>query len=286
MKKQLFVILSTFLLAGCTPVQQQEKGKNDEEESKSTDAYGAFLGRSDNNTKDFDNYKYISLELDEYNNSTIQNLNSKGIYTFAYLNVGSLEKYRDYYDDFKHLSIGVYEDWEDESWINISDTSWQSFVINNLARSFKERGAYGVYMDNADVYTIAKEKKLNYQSFALGLKNIIKGVADLGLKVMINGGSEFLDDMNDKNDNIFNSIWGYHQEEVFSLIEDYDENIFGKQDEEDSSYYKEVAAFMKKKGKEIFFLEYTKDNNLISEIKSYCEAKNYHYYVASNINLE
>ena len=267
---------------GCTPTQQEQE----KEESKTTDAYGAFLGRSNDNTQGFENYKYISLELDEYKDSTIQNLNTKGIYTFAYLNVGSLENYRDYYDDFKHLSIGVYEDWEDEVWIDISDTSWQNFVVNSLAKSFKERGAYGVYMDNADVYTLAKEEKLNYQSYALGLKNIIKGVADLGLKVMINGGSEFLDDMNDKNDNIFDSIWGYHQEEVFSLIINYDENIFGKQDEEDSSYYKEVAAFMKKKGKEIFFLEYTKDNHLISEIKNYCEAKNYHYYVASNINLE
>ena len=250
------------------------------------DAYGAFLGRSENNTKGFYNYKYISLELDEYKDSTIQDLNKKEIYTFAYLNVGSLESYREYYDEFKHLSIGIYENWEDEVWINVSDTSWQSFVINKLAKTFKERGAYGVYMDNVDVYTIAKEKDLNFQSYALALKNIIKGVSNLGLKVMINGGSEFLDDMNDKKDKIFDSIWGYHQEEVFSLIKDYEKNIFGKQKQEESSYYMDIAFLMKQKGKEIFFLEYTKDNNLIATIKDYCEGKNYHYYIASDINLE
>ena len=286
MKKQLFVLLSSFLLAGCTQAQGNPKDEKEKEKENTNEAYGAFLGRSENDTTGFENYKYISIELDEYQDSTIKELDTKGIYTFAYLNVGSLENYRDYYDQFKHLSIGVYEDWEDEVWINVSDSSWQNFVVNNLAKSFKQRGAYGVYMDNVDVYTIAKEKHLNYESFALGLKNIIKGVSNLGLKVMINGGSEFLDDMNDNNDNIFNSVWGYHQEEVFSLIEDYDKNIFGKQDEEDSSYYKEVASFMKKKGKEIFFLEYTKDNNLISQIKSYCESKNYHYYVSSTINLD
>ena len=103
---------------------------------------------------------------------------------------------------------------------------------------------------------------------------------------MINGGSEFLDDMNDKNNEIFDSIWGYHQEEVFSLIKDYDKNIFGKQIEEDTNYYLEIAKIMKEKNKNIFFLEYTKDETLKETIKQACEINNYHFYIASNINLD
>ena len=140
--------------------------------------------------------------------------------------------------------------------------------------------------DIVDVYTIAKEEGKNYSGFATGIKNIIKGVTNLGLKVMINGGSEFLDDMNDQNDGIFSSIWAYHQEEVFSLITDYEEDEFGTQEQEDSEYYQEIASIMKNKGKEVFFLEYTKDNNLINKIKDYCESKKYYYYIASTVNLE
>ena len=126
---------------------------------------------------------------------------------------------------------------------------------------------------------------MNYSSFANGLKTIIKGIKNLGLKVMINGGAEFLDDMNDEGDPIFADIWAYHQEEVFTLIEDYDNDIFVSQEVEDSNYYKEVASMMKNKGKEIFLLEYTKEQSKINQIKTFCESKNYHYYISDNVDL-
>ncbi len=297
MKKIFPLLLFSLTLTGCDfsffALKEQETTTQDDKEDSenhdwiiSYDDYGAFLGRSENNTQGFENYNYLSFEFDEFSDSNIQKLNNKGIKTFAYLNVGSLEEYRSYYNDFKNITIGEYENWEDEAWIDVSNSSWQNFIVNTIAKGFKDRGAFGVYMDNVDVYTVAKESRLNYSSYASGLKNIIKGVSDLGLKVMINGGSEFLDDMNDKNDDIFDSIWGYHQEEVFSLIEDYDKNIFGKQTAEDSEYYKEIASMMANKGKNMFLLEYTKDENLAQTIKQYCEINHYHFYIAKSIELD
>jgi len=247
--------------------------------------YGAFLGRSDNDVTDFNKYNYVSVELNEFGSSNINRLTEHGTKFLAYLNIGSLENYRDYYDEFESLTFKNYDEWPDERWIDVSNPSWQDFVINTLAKGFKDENAYGVYMDNLDVYTIAKEENLDYTAYANGIKNIIKGVSDLGLKVMVNGGSEFLDDMNDQEDLIFNSIWAYHQEEVFSLITDYSLNKFEKQTKEDKEYYQEIASIMKEKGKEVFFLEYTIDKSLINEISSYCESKQYHYYIANNIDL-
>lgn len=248
--------------------------------------YGAFLGRYDNNVQNFSDYNYISLELDEFTDSNISRLSRNGTKVFAYLNVGSLENYRDYYDDFVAYTFMDYEDWPDERWIDVSTTSWQNFLVNEIATDFKARGAYGVYLDNVDVYTVAKEENMNYSSFASGLKNIIKGVSNLGLKIMMNGGSEFLDDMNDQEDNIFDYIWAYHQEEVFSLIDDYENDVFTAQDKEDKEYYQEIAKIMKSKGKEVFFLEYSKDQSLIEKIINYCNSKEYHCYISSNVNLE
>ena len=282
MKKVFAFIMLLPLLAGCGKNNKSEEGSDNINPSD----YGAFLGRSDNDVTDFNKYKYVSCELDEFTDTNIKRLSEKGTNFLAYLNVGSLEEYRDYYDDFVEYTFLDYEDWPDERWIDVSNKSWQAYLINTVAKDFKDRGAYGVYMDNVDVYTIAKENDKNYVSFANGIKNIIKGVANLGLKVMINGGSEFLDDMNDQEDGIFSSIWAYHQEEVFSLITDYENDKFGKQVKDDTEYYQDIAKIMKNKGKEVFFLEYTKDNTLINEIKSYCESKKYHYYIASKVNLE
>lgn len=276
--KKILLLSIPFLLCGCTPAEQGETTNYND--------YGAFLGRSDNNTENFDNYKYLSFEFDDFKKSTISDLNSKGIECFAYFNVGSLETYRDYYDQFKEFTFMDYENWDDERWIDITENSWQTYLINTMAASFKEKGASGVYMDNVDVYSVFKENDMNYSKAASAIKNIIEGVNSLGLKVLMNGGAEFIDDMNDKNDSILNSIWAYHQEEVFSLILDYHHDRFGKQNAEDSSYYKNIAKIMKNKGSEVFLLEYTKDSKLINEISDYCSTNQYHYYCSTTVDLK
>lgn len=103
---------------------------------------------------------------------------------------------------------------------------------------------------------------------------------------MLNGGAEFLDDALDKSDSVINSVHAYHQEEVFSLIEDYEKNIFGKQTKEDREYYQEISSKMKAKNKQVFYLEYSNDNSLISSIDEYCSNNSYFYYVSSSINLD
>ena len=279
MKKLFLLIISSTLLCGCRykgiPMPEQKY-----------DDYGAFLGRSDNNVSHFSDYKYISLELDEFGDSNIKRLTSKGVNFLAYLNVGSLENYRDYYDDYESFTFKDYDNWPDERWIDVSNTEWQNFVVNTLAKGFKDRGAFGVYLDNVDAYSVAKEDGMDYAAFAQGISNIIKGVIDVGLYVMVNGGAEFLDDMNEQNNEILGSIWAYHQEEVFSSIKDYEQHIFGEQDKEDKEYYQEISSKMKNMGKEIFYLEYTTDESLKTTIKNYCESNNYHYYIANDVDLK
>ena len=247
-------------------------------------SYGAFLGRDDNNTKDFEKYEYLSFDFEGYQESTIRNLEKNGNHCMGYLNVGSVETYRDYYSTYESITFSDYENWDDERWVDVSNTSWQNFVINTLAKNIKNKGGYGVYMDNVDVYSVAKEDssmRSKMSAIAAGLKSIINGVKNLGLKVMVNGGAEFFDDFED----IRSSVWGYHQEEVFSLILDYKKDKFGKQAKDDKEYYQSIADTMKKKGCEVFFLEYTKDTNLIKEIETYCKSKNYRYYVSSTVGL-
>lgn len=277
MKKLLILLISAFSLAGCQrQVQEPLVFLGDD--------YGAFLGRSDNNVTGFNQYNFISCELDEFTHSNIERLSEKGVQFFAYLNVGSLENYRDYYDDYESYTFKDYDNWPDERWIDVRETSWQDKVVE-LAQGFKNDGASGVYMDNVDVYSIAKEEEMDYVAFADALKTIISRVNALDLKVMVNGGAEFFDDMNDKGDNVFNSVWAYHQEEVFSLIDDYEENVFTTQLEEDTIYYQEIANMMKEKGKLVFFLEYTTDDSLKQTIRSYCNQNQYHYYISSTVEL-
>ena len=276
MKKFLFLLLTPLALVGCrNQVEPEPFHGND---------YGAFLGRNGNDVTNFNQYKYISCELDEFTHTNIERLTNKGVNFLAYLNVGSLEEYRDYYDDYKSFTFKDYDNWPDERWIDVTNVSWQDKVVE-LAQGFKNDGAFGVYMDNVDVYSIAKEESMNYSAFGIALKNIISRVNAIGLKVMVNGGAEYFDDINDQGDNVFDSLWAYHQEEVFTLIEDYDENVFVSQSNEDSAYYQQIASMMKNKGKEVFFLEYSNDDGMKEIIKNYCDLNGYHYFISSTVEL-
>ena len=280
MRKIPTILLISFLLYGCNKKEEPK-----EETPISYDDYGAFLGRDENKYDGFINYKYVAVELDEYLDTTITRLTKRGTNFLAYLNVGSLENYRDYYDDYESFTFKDYDNWPDERWIDVRNASWQDKMVE-LAAEFKDRGAYGLYLDNVDVYSIAKEENMDYSAFADSLKSIISRISELDIKVLVNGGAEYFDDMNDQADNVFDSIWAYHQEEVFSLIDDYEKNTFVTQEEEDKAYYQEIASMMKSKGKEVFFLEYTTDNTLKETIKTFCKEKQYHYYIADDVELK
>lgn len=276
MKKLLLVLLAPLALVGCK--------KDKEPEAFHGNDYGAFLGRYDNNVSGFNQYKFVSVELGEFTHTNIERLTHNGTNFLAYLNVGSLETYRDYYDDYESYTFKDYDNWPDERWIDVTNQGWQDLMVE-LAQGFKDEGAFGVYMDNIDVYSVAKEDGMNYQAFGAAIKSIISRVNALGIKVMVNGGAEYFDDMNDAEDNVFDFLWGYHQEEVFSLIEDYDNDVFTTQDDEDKAYYQEIASMMKEKGKEVFLLEYTTDNSLKEVIKNYSDLHEYHYYISSKVDL-
>ena len=278
MKKILPFLLIPLLLVGCKKKQETVP------EVVSFADYGAFLGRSDNDISNFKGYKYISIELDEFTHTNIERIDERGQNIFAYLNVGSLENYRDYYEDYESYTFKDYDNWPDERWMDVRDYSWQDLMVE-LATRFKQDGAYGVYLDNVDVYSIAKEEGMDYAAFGEAIKSIISRINEAGVKVMVNGGAEYFDDMNDQGDNVFDSVWAYHQEEVFSLIKDYDKNTFGEQTKEDKEYYQEISAMMKDKGKEVFYLEYTTDVSLKEVVKNYCDSKQYHYYISSNVDL-
>ena len=246
MKKLVLLLLAPLALAGCKSKEKPEPFNGND--------YGAFLGRIDNDVSGFNQYKYVSVELNEFTHTNIQRLTHNGTNFLAYLNVGSLENYRDYYDEFESLTFKDYDNWPEERWIDVTNQDWQNLIVS-LAEGFKNEGAFGVYMDNVDVYSIAKEDNMNYQAFGSAIKNMITSVSALGLK------------------------------EVFSLIDDYDENIFTTQNDEDKAYYQEVAAMMKSKGKEVFFLEYTTNDSLKETIKNYCNSQEFHYYIANTVEL-
>ena len=249
--------------------------------------FGVFLGLEDTNVNKLLSYKTVAIEIEEFSNSSIRKLNSNNIDVYAYLSVGSLESYRSYYEDFKQYTFFEYEHWDDEKWIDVSVASWQEHLIND-AQKFKNLGAKGLFLDNFDVYYIALEEYECSSEFKeniyQGCHKILEDLSKLNMSLLINSGTDFLERLNDENDPLLKKVNWYAQECVFSSIIDYEKNIFGKQDKETQDYYLDIIKFMKKNSN-ILLIEYTKDQELIKDIKEFSNEEKIHYFVSESINL-
>ena len=75
--------------------------------------YGVFIGISKEDGIKLNNYEVLVLEPTEFNKDDIKKLHEKNKKIYAYLNIGSLENYRPYYEEFKDKTLGAYENWKD-----------------------------------------------------------------------------------------------------------------------------------------------------------------------------
>ena len=252
-------------------------------------SYGVFLGADSSRINKVSLYDNPIIEIEEFTSEDISSLKENNKHIYAYLSVGSLENYRDYYEEFEHLAFYEYENWPDEKWIDVSDSSWQEHLIVE-ATKFKNLGAYGLFMDNFDVYYIASEEYDGGITFVNKIYNacidILTSLHNLGLSLIINSGSTFLERLKEENkDELLNYIDCYTQECVFSNIVDYDHDKFSRQDEETKNYYLSIINMMKSYS-DILLLEYTKSKNVIDDIIEYCQRESFHYYISKKVNLE
>ena len=255
-------------------------------------SYGVFLGttQSEETIKRSKEYKTIVIEPEEFDKETINQLLNDNIKVYTYLSVGSLETYRDYYDEFKDATFMDYENWKEERWIDVSTEGWKEHIIETAQNS----GSTYLFLDNYDVYYIAKDEYQYGDGYLAdniykGLKDITKSLYDLGFTLMLNSGYDFLETLYLNNETSYlKMIDGYNQETVFSSILDYDNDQFGANSKEDHQYYLDVIDEVNNTYHipNIYLLEYPTDSELIKNIHSYCKTNNYQYYISSKVNLD
>ena len=57
------------------------------------------------------------------------------------------------------FTIGEYEDWDNEKWIDVSSEKWQTHIVE-AADELVDKGVSGLFVDNTDVYYVFHEQKI------------------------------------------------------------------------------------------------------------------------------
>ena len=240
--------------------------------------YGVFIGIGKEDGMKLNNYEVLVLEPTEFNKDDIKKLHEKNKKIYAYLNIGSLENYRPYYDKFKDKILGNYENWEDEYWMDVSDKKWQNLVVDELAKEIADKGFDGFFIDNCDVYYQFQDKNIFD-----GLCYMLKGLKKYKHDTIITGGDTFVSKCIDEK-NAKDMFDGVNQESVFTEI-DFNHNTFKERNSEDREYFTEYLQNVKSYGLKVFLLEYGADSKLKKEIERYCIENDFHWYNAKNIEL-
>ena len=241
--------------------------------------YGVFLSITEN-LEQFADYETVVIDAQYYSAEEIAAFRAKGHRLYTYINIGSLEDFRDYYKEYEDLSLGAYEHWEEEVWMDVSQQRWQDLILKEIVPGLLEKQVDGFFVDNCDVYYVYPREEI-----LEGLGVIMQALVQTGKDVIINGGDTFLDAWCEKKGTWDQVITGINQESVFSTIL-WDEDKFGTAEPEDHEYFVSYVNRYGTQGAKIFLLEYTVDEELIGQIDAFCQDNGYIYYVSDSVELD
>lgn len=245
--------------------------------------YGVFIG-ADNINK-IKGYNVVVVEPASIDVSGVEFLHKTNEKIYAYLNIGSLENYRPYFNEFKEKTLGLYENWEDEYWMDVSDIAWQNLIVDKLGRDIVDKGFDGFFIDNCDVYYYYPTEEIFN-----GLSSILQGLRSSNMTkkykidIIINGGDTFVSRCIENK--IATELFdGVNQECVFTDI-DFENKTYKEKNESDRGYFKEYLSNVKKHRLEVYLIEYGANSKLIKEIKNYCNENGFHWYNARESDLK
>ena len=241
--------------------------------------YGVFLNEDASSLEQLERYNLIVIDAQYFNKSDIELLHQNGTRVYTYLNIGSIENFREYYTTYEKLTIGRYEHWDEEKWVDVADPDWQKF-IEQLSQELFEKGVDGFFIDNCDVYYYAPR-----ESIFEGLTAILQNIMTFDKAVIINGGDTYVTEYRERYGAIDHIMTGVNQESVWSAI-DFDKGTFYEQTKETRDYYCKYLEACQADGMDIYLLEYTPDKKLIHKIKKYCNEHDFHFYISNSLELE
>ena len=262
----LVLILSTALLSACSDDSSDEAEK-----------YVVLIGEDSDITDKLSDIDLLVIDAEYFSQNDIARLRENGIREiFSYINIGSIESFRSYDTDFEKYTLGAYENWPEEKWIDVSAPEWQACTASRVD-SLLQKGVDGFFVDNTGVY-------YNYPQECIydGILTILDYMDHTGGKILINGGDCFVKKYLTTEKNVL--IDGVNQENVFTAY-DFSKDVYTKSDQSTREYYTEYLDLAMSHGCTAYTLEYATNPAIRRQAAAYAGKHGYICYISDNIGL-
>ena len=278
MRKKHYIVLGSFLMLAILLAGLYECEVFGKDNSRQKD-YGVFLSLDASDMDRITEYQTVVIDAQYFSKKDIAYLKKQGCTVYSYINIGAIENFREYYDEYSNLALGDYENWEEEKWVDVSSTVWQNFLVS-LEEELLDKSIDGFFVDNCDVYYV-----YHTDDVFEGLTTILEHLMEYGKPVIINGGDTYVMEYETREGSIQRIMTGVNQECVFSRI-NFKKGSFSAQKKIDREYFQDYIEICGHQGCDVYLIEYTTDRKLKRKIKKYCKKKGFHYYISDSIELD
>lgn len=242
--------------------------------------YGVYIGADPESLLGRKNLaKTIVIDAQYYTKQEIADLKAAGHTVYTYINIGSVETFRDYYKDYESITLGAYENWEDERWVDVSQKAWQDFIADK-AKELRKKGVDGFFVDNCDVYYYHHEKAIFE-----GVCAILRDLHSRKGYVMINGGDDFVMDYVSAYGGLDDVLDGVNQESIYTSI-DWENDSFSVNTHHDRDYFLKYLNLVKNCGKDRYAIEYTTSGRIARRAAMLAKSRGYTVYIADSLELK
>lgn len=278
MRKKHYIVLGSFLMLAILLAGLYECEVFGKDNSRQKD-YGVFLSLDASDMDRITEYQTVVIDAQYFSKKDIAYLKKQGCTVYSYINIGAIENFREYYDEYSNLALGDYENWEEEKWVDVSSTVWQNFLVS-LEEELLDKSIDGFFVDNCDVYYV-----YHTDDVFEGLTTILEHLMEYGKPVIINGGDTYVMEYETREGSIQRIMTGVNQECVFSRI-NFKKGSFSAQNKIDREYFQDYIETCDRQGCDVYLIEYTTDRKLKRKIKKYCKKNRFHYYISDSIELD
>ena len=278
MRKKHYIVLGSFRMLAILLGGRYECEVFGKDNSRQKD-YGVFLSLDASDMDRITEYQTVVIDAQYFSKKDIAYLKKQGCTVYSYINIGAIENFREYYDEYSNLVLGDYENWEEEKWVDVSSTVWQNFLVS-LEEELLDKSIDGFFVDNCDVYYV-----YHTDDVFEGLTTILEHLMEYGKPVIINGGDTYVMEYETREGSIQRIMTGVNQECVFSRI-NFKKGSFSAQKKIDREYFQDYIETCDRQGCDVYLIEYTTDRKLKRKIKKYCKKNRFHYYISDSIELD
>jgi uncharacterized protein (TIGR01370 family) len=134
-------------------------------------AVGDRLGRFD----------ALVVDGEEATPGEIDELHERGATVLAYLSVGTIEKWRGWFDRVRRFRLKAWQDWKDEWFADVSKPRLRRTLTRGVAPRILAKGFDGLFLDNVDMIEPRRhrEQRAGMRKLVARLTRLTHGQGDL-----------------------------------------------------------------------------------------------------------